>query len=87
MAWLRLLGDGDEEGTGVLAPAPVRVTVVRDEGAGELVDVIVIIDLSEQIPPHGVRLEGIEDHIPAVAVVELPEIASLLAHKLDLMAK
>ena len=55
----RLHYESAEEGVCVFAPDSVRSTVIRDEGAGELLDVVVVCDLAEQIPLPCVAIEGI----------------------------
>src|SRR5207248_8078784 len=72
-----LLGDGDEEGAGVFAPAAIRIAVIRDQRARHLVDVVVAGDLSQQIPFHRVALEGIEDLVAAPGIVESPEVSAV----------
>src|SRR5256884_10016628 len=38
---------------------------------------VVVADLAEQVPARGTRLEGVENDIPAPAVVELAQIAAV----------
>ena len=47
-----------EESAGIFGPDPFRVAAVRDQGAGELFDVVVVDDFAEQIPLAAFALNG-----------------------------
>src|SRR5438105_14955194 len=72
-----LRGHRAEEGAGISPPAAIRPLVVGNQRACELLDVVVVTDLAEQVPARGTRLEGVENHVAAPAVVELAQIAAV----------
>ncbi len=62
--------DRGEEGPGIVAPTTVAITLIDDQRACELIDVVRILDLAEQVPLHRRRIERIENAIAASSVVE-----------------
>src|SRR5207249_146193 len=72
-----LRGHRAEEGAGISPPAAIRPLVVGNQRACELLDVVVVTDLAEQVPARGTRLEGVENDIAALAVVEVSQVASI----------
>src|SRR6266480_3797330 len=72
-----LRGHRAEEGAGISPPAAIRPLVVGNQRACELLDVVVAADLAEQVPARGTRLEGVENDIAALAVVEVSQVAPI----------
>ena len=67
-----------EEGARVAAPlAPGGILGRGNQPARQLLHVPRRSNLGERIPLHGVRVEGIEHHVPAPAIVEARAIAAV----------
>jgi hypothetical protein len=70
--------EGGEKGAGVGAPlAAGQVGRVGDQRAGELVDVVGRAELAEEIPLYGPGVEGVQDFIAPVRVIELLQIGTV----------
>src|SRR5215471_20905904 len=51
--------------------------MVGNQRTCELFDVILVVDLTEQVPLRGSRVEWIQDHVTTFRSVEAPQIASV----------
>ena len=70
--------DGAEEGPCVAAPFPGRGIVAEgDQGACELLDIVVITHLGKWIPLDRVAREGIEHHVAAIRTAQPCQIAGV----------
>ncbi len=64
-AAMRLASDRGEERARIASPAAVLPFVIGDERSRQLLDVVDALDLREQVPLHGARVERIEHHVAA----------------------
>ena len=69
-----LLGNGCDKGTGVVSPRLVLPFAFRDQGLGQLISVVVLLDLGKQVPAPGVLVERAQNHIPGLGVVKPIEV-------------
>ncbi len=70
---LALPDDGGNEGAGVAVP----LALARDQGLGQQIGLVGVIDIQERIPLRRAGVEGIEDHVAAAGVVEPGQVAAV----------
>ena len=74
---MRPTGDCGKERPGIAAPAAIRTFVVRNQRTRQLLDVVGSVDLAEQVPFSGGRLERIENDVAALRPVKAPQVSAI----------
>jgi hypothetical protein len=55
-------------------PHPILTRAVGEQGASQLLEVVGVVDLGEEIPFQGARIEGIQNDIAAIRSVEARKV-------------